>query len=116
MTKLFELPAKYEEECPEEARKMVLKKPPNLLYKLISTGQRVYITAYCEDNTVKVSITGEFNLISFEREVFGIELEDLEECDLPPAGEPLGVTQTEEETERLIAALRALHELRGVLQ
>ena len=28
--------------------------------------------------------------VAFERRVFGIKPEDLEECDLPPAGTPVG--------------------------
>jgi hypothetical protein len=38
----------------------------------------------------KVDVTGEYNLVAFERRVFGIKPEDLEECDLPGLHEPLG--------------------------
>jgi hypothetical protein len=38
----------------------------------------------------RVVVTGEFNLVTHERSVFGIDPDDLEECDLPGADEPLG--------------------------
>ena len=40
--------------------------------------------------TLKVTVSGQFNAVAFERQVFGIKPEDLEECDLPPANMPVG--------------------------
>ncbi|MFA6036383.1 MAG: hypothetical protein WC759_05525, partial [Candidatus Micrarchaeia archaeon] len=85
--------------------------PPNLLYRLKSTGQRVTISSYNEAQTLTVSVTGEFNLIDFERDVFGVDPSDLEECELPDEDEELGVTQTPEETLQQINVLRALNGL-----
>jgi hypothetical protein len=77
---------------------MVKRYPPNVLYRMKSTGQRVTIIAYAEDSTVRVLVSGDYNAIIFDREVFGISLEDLEECDLPDSNERLGtLLKTEEE-------------------
>ncbi len=80
---------------------------PNRLYKMASTGHRVYPLSYSEDGTLTVAVTGEYNLLAFGREVFGIKPEDLEECDLPESGEPLGVALEErEDVELFIRAER----------
>jgi hypothetical protein len=50
--------------------------------------------SYFEDGTVKVSITGEYNKLVFDREVFGIKPEDLEECELPNDNELCGTLLT----------------------
>lgn len=69
--------------------------PPDRLYLLKTTNQRVTLISYSEDRTVTVAVTGEFNALTFDRQVFGINPEDLEECDLPIDGEPLGAVLTE---------------------
>lgn len=56
---------------------------PNRLYRLKTTNQRVTLYSYSENGTVTVNITGEYNLTDFDTHVFGINPEDLEECDLP---------------------------------
>jgi len=63
---------------------------PWTLYRLKSTSQRVYLMSFNDNGTVKVAVTGEFNLVTHERAVFGIDPADLEECDLPHADELLG--------------------------
>jgi hypothetical protein len=68
---------------------------PWKLYRLKSSNQRVTIYSYQEPKdgspvTLKVNVSGEFNLVAFERTVFGIPPDDLEECDLPPPGTPVG--------------------------
>jgi hypothetical protein len=77
---------------------MVKQYPPDVLYRMKSTGQRVTIVAYAENGTVRVLVSGDFNAIILDREVFGVSLEDLEECDLPDSNERLGtLLKTEEE-------------------
>lgn len=71
--------------------------PPDRLYLLKSSGHRVTIASYAENRTVTVDVTGAFNALTFERQVFGVKPEDLEECDFPADGEPLGVALTEQE-------------------
>jgi hypothetical protein len=79
--------------------------PPDRLYLLKSSGHRVTLVAYNENGTVRVSVTGQFNALAFDREVFGIPPEDLEECDLPPSDAPLGTVLTEDaDVDAFIAA------------
>jgi hypothetical protein len=75
---------------PEAVRKVAKRFDPWTLYKMKSTGQRVTLVAIGEDGTVRVNITGEFNLLGFERSVFGVDPRDLVECELPSDEEPLG--------------------------
>lgn len=67
---------------------------PWKLYRMSSTGHRVYLYSFDEQEdgtvTVQVDVTGQFNLVMMERRVFGIALDELTECDLPAVGEPLG--------------------------
>jgi hypothetical protein len=76
------------------------------LYRLKDTGDRVTIASFCDDGTLTVVVSGKFNLIDFERRVFGIPPEDLEECDLPAPDEKLGALMTSEEARDNIDALR----------
>ncbi len=68
--------------------------PPNVLFWLDPPGQRVTIVSYNEGGTLTVNVTGQFNLVTFDRQVFGIKPEDLTECDLPDE-EPVGTLFTE---------------------
>ena len=78
------------EERPEPVRSNCLKYPPDLLYRIKSTGHRVYIVSYSEDGTVTVSVGAEYNLVAFERHVFGVDPNELEECDLPGPDDRVG--------------------------
>lgn len=94
MAKIAELDEgwdKWVQERPEGVRKLCIKYPPNLLYRYKPTGSRVLIVSYFEDGTVKVDVSGDYNCVVFEREVFGVDPADLEECDFPGEDEPLGV-------------------------
>ena len=71
--------------------------PPWELFRIKSTGQRVFAISYFEGGTLKVAVTGRFNLVMMETAVFGIKPEDLEPCDLPQPGEPVGAMLTEME-------------------
>ncbi|MGE0652020.1 MAG: hypothetical protein AB7P12_09745 [Alphaproteobacteria bacterium] len=54
------------------------------LFLLKTTGQRVSCMAYAEDGTVRVLIQPQFNsMLVHPREVFGIDPNDLEPCDIP---------------------------------
>jgi hypothetical protein len=80
-----------------------------------STGQRVFPVSYSEDGTVRVIVSGKYNLVSFEREVFGVEIDDLEECDLPGPDEPLGAILTADEVERALAGKETQDERIGAI-
>ena len=77
------------------------------LYRLKTTDQRVTLYSISENGTVTVEITGEFNDILFDRQVFGINPDDLEPCDLPEASEQLGTRMTHDEVEDNIDLIRA---------
>lgn len=67
-------------------QEMIRKWPPNILFRLKTTGQRVVVIAYNESGTVTVDVLEEFNPerpYTTNRRVFGINPHDLEECDLP---------------------------------
>lgn len=80
---------KWLETRPKIIKDMAEKLPPNRLYKL-KHDVRVTLYSYSEDGTVTVNVTGEYNRVFFNRRVFGIKPDDLEECDLPEPGESLG--------------------------
>lgn len=75
---------------PKPCDEIALRIRPDTLYRMSSTGHRVYPLSYGEDGTVRVAVTGRFNCLAFEREVFGVNPNDLTECDLPEEGEQLG--------------------------
>ena len=76
---------------------LVKRFPPDRLYLLKTSNHRVTITAYSEGGTLTVDVTGKYNRIIFDRQVFGINPDNLEECDLPSGDEDLGTMLTEEE-------------------
>jgi hypothetical protein len=78
------------DERPAAIKTMAQRHPPDRLYRMRSTGCRVTLHSYSEDGTVTVFVGGQFNLVVFERRVFGVSPDDLEECDLPDETERLG--------------------------
>jgi len=82
---------------PEVIKDLGRKFRPNKLYLLKESGHRVYPVSYFEDGTLRVAVSGEYNAVMFDRTVFGIKPEDLEECDLPPRDAFLGTALTEQE-------------------
>jgi hypothetical protein len=82
---------------PECVRVLCERLPPDRLYRLKSSGHRVFMYSYSEDGTVTVCVTGEYNAVTFDRQVFGIKPEDLEECELPGPDEPIGTLLTDDE-------------------
>jgi hypothetical protein len=75
---------------------------PWKLYRLKSSGHRVTLYSVDEPEdgsfpTLKVDVSGRYNMLSFERRVFGIKPDDLEECELPSGAEPLGAVLTHDE-------------------
>lgn len=94
---------------PTEIRALAQRFPPHTLYWLDPPGHRVYVIGYNEDGTLRVVVDGQFNLVTFSREVFGVNPDDLTECDLPGDGDPVGeICQTADEVELAIAAFREL--------
>ena len=79
---------------PKHVRDIASKLDPWKLYRLKSTGDRVIVLGFNEGEengvTVRVEINAKYNLVPFERNVFGIDPNDIEECDLPGPNERLG--------------------------
>lgn len=94
-------------ERPEVVRKIAERFTPWTLYHLKSTGQRVMPEGFGENGTMSVIVSGRFNLIDFERSVFGIDPDDLTECELPDDDEPVGVLLSSAETLAQINERRA---------
>lgn len=98
---------KWLDERPDAVRAVAARLPPNRLYRLISTGQRVTLLSYGEQKDGGISLTvmvsGKYNALSHERNVFGIDPSDLEECELPEPDEILGSVLSGEEAEAAIA-------------
>ena len=99
-------------ERPPHVRAVAERFDPWSLYRMQSTGHRVTVQFFSEGEggkvTLTVAVTGEFNLVSHERAVFGIDPDDLVPCDLPSADETLGAIMTPQDVENNIDAMRVL--------
>ena len=82
---------------PAVVQEMCAIVPPDRLYRMKDSGHRVTVVSYSENRTVTVAVSGRFNCLAFERQVFGIKPEELEECDIPTDEEPVGAMLTERE-------------------
>jgi len=90
---------------PPIIKELARRFPPWELFRLKSSGHRVFAYSYAEDGTLTVVVSGKFNAVLLERRVFGIRPDDLEPCELPTPGEPLGsVAKTPEEALLMIKA------------
>lgn len=88
-------------ERPAHVRAVAERFDPWSLYRLKSSGHRVTVYSFGEEAggkvTLTVNVTGEFNVVSFARRVFGIDPDDLEPCELPAPDEPVGAVLVQEE-------------------
>jgi hypothetical protein len=92
---------------PQVIKDLCNRFPPYNLYRLKNSGHRVTLYSYSEDGTMTVNVSGEYNVVMFDRQVFGINPEDLEECDLPTPDEPTGTLLIEkEDVENFIDCVR----------
>jgi hypothetical protein len=92
----------------ECVRKVAERFNPWTLYRLKTSGKRVTIRSFetHEDGsvTLTVDVTGEYNLVTFDRHVFGVSPENLESCDFPNESELVGTMLTEkDDVEHFIA-------------
>jgi hypothetical protein len=85
---------------PHNVRVVAERFEPWSLYRMKSTNQRVTLVSFGEQEDGKVTLTvnvaGDFNFVVFDRQVFGIDPDDLEPCDLPPRDAITGALLTEE--------------------
>ena len=100
---------------PECVRRIAEKFDPWTLYRMNDTEHRVTLHSFGEDEdgtvTLTVDVTGQFNLVNFERQVFGVNPDNLTECDLPDKGEPLGVSMSDDERNAYIDQRRTANGL-----
>lgn len=79
---------------PPAVRACAERLDPWTLYRLKTTGQRVYLVGFDVEQdgkvTCRIGVSGEFNMVTFERTVFGVDPDDLEECDLPGPEDQVG--------------------------
>jgi hypothetical protein len=118
MARVYEPTAENEAEwqawvasTPEPIRRVAQRFYPWELYRLKSTGQRVTLASFYEidgEITLRVNITGDYNLVLFDRTVFGIKPSDLEPCELPSEQEMLGAALSQEEVDDNIDIIRVL--------
>lgn len=105
------------EELSVNEREIMEKYPPWKLYRLKSSGHMVEIIAigtYEDGVKFRVDISGKYNCVMFERQVFGIDPNDLEECDLPDG--PTGVLFTEDEDiAKVIDSMKLFKEIKDEL-
>lgn len=80
---------------PKAARDLADQFEPWSLYRLKSTGHRVFPYSYGNDGTLTVVVSGRFNLVDFERRVFSVQPSDLTPCELPAPDEPVGAALTD---------------------
>lgn len=84
------------DERPPNIRAWAERFPPNRLFRMKETGQRVTVYSFYEDTEqdgavrLMVIVSDKFNFVMFPTQVFGIDPEDLEECDLPGDDEAVG--------------------------
>lgn len=86
---------RFVSKLPAKARVVAQRFDPWTLYRLRDTGDRVIVRSFSDEGLLTVTVSGYFNLVLFERDVFGIHPSELEECDLPTVDEPVGVTAPE---------------------
>lgn len=96
---------KWVSERPTKVRKIAERFEPWSLYRL-QGRERVTIYSFCEDGTVTVVVSKEWNLVTFERRVFDINPNDLVPCELPSNDEVVGALLTPDEVEDNIDMLR----------
>lgn len=93
---------------PDSVRAVAERLDPWTLYRMKSTGRRCTLVSIYENGTVKVSITGEFNAVMFDRDVFGINPCDLEPCEPPSADEATGTMLSPDQADENADVLRVM--------
>jgi hypothetical protein len=93
---------------PKQVRGVAERFEPWSLYRLKTTGHRVTVHSFGDDATITVIVSGRWNKVAFERQVFGIQADELEDCELPGPGEPLGAVMTSEEAKDNLDELKVM--------
>lgn len=78
---------------PETIRDLALRFPPNGLFRIKASKHYCVINSFMEDGTVTVRVTCAFQMLAFDRVVFGLKPDELEPAPLPEKGVRIGCTQ-----------------------
>lgn len=101
--------AKWVASRPPAVREVAERFFPWRLYRIKSSGHVAVLRSFCEDGTLTVTMSAKYNNLLFERYVFGVPPDDLEECDPPDPSEMLGKPLlSHDEVEMNIDALRVM--------
>jgi len=106
--KHLELWRKWVASRPPVVRAIAEKLDPWTLYRIKESGHRCTFRSINENGTLTMDVTGQFNAVIFDREVFGIRPEDIEECELPAPDEPVGALLAPEEVEAKLDTVRRM--------
>jgi len=97
---------------PDAVRLVAEQFDPWSLYRLKTSGHRVTVASFGEGEdgsvTLTVNVLADYNLVMFERQVFGIAPTDLEPCDLPRPDEVIGAALSQHEVTQNLDALRVI--------
>lgn len=97
---------------PDAVRAVAEQFEPWGLYRMKSTGHRVTVASFGEGEdgavTLTVNVLAAYNFVTFERQVFGIDLADLEPCELPDRDEITGTVLSREQVIDNLDGLRLL--------
>lgn len=95
---------------PDAVRVVAEQFEPWSLYRMKSTGHRVTVQSFNEGPpvTLTVNVEGAYNLVVFDRSVFGIDPGDLEPCELPPDVEVTGTVISPQGVRDNLDALRVM--------
>jgi hypothetical protein len=90
----------------EKVKAVAERFDPWSLYRMKSTGHRVILYSFDEQKggevTLTVTVSGDFNTVFFERNVFGINPDDLEPCEPPLPNENLGTFLDQDEAREFL--------------
>ena len=95
---------------PAHVREVAARFRPWILYKMGDHRVLVYSFGEKLDGSVNltVNVSAQYNFVTFERSVFGVDPNELTECDLPGPEEPVGALFTQEEVHENIDVIRAM--------
>ena len=99
-------------ERPANVRAVAERFDPWSLYLMKSSDHIVSVVSFGEADdgevTLTVNVSGDYNVVLFEREVFGVDPDDLVPCDPPAANAATGALLSGDEVDANLDQLRVL--------
>jgi hypothetical protein len=100
--------AKWVASRPDKVRRIAERFFPWELYLMRSTMQFCSVRSFFENGTISVGVTGEHQVVLFDRIVFNVDPDDVVPSDGPAPDEPVGAILKDREVDDHIDALRLL--------